>query len=218
MFKKLIRRYKEVLFVRKNFLSLVWGIFLFVIAVGIQTLADRYVGFVQSLAVPDLILDHIPSLHIGEFIIQSVLWLTVFTIVLAILKPKYVSFGLKTLALFLVTRAILISLTHLGTSPQQLVFNPNSFGYGIYNILYNSNNDFFFSAHTGVPVIFALIFWEEKKYRYFYITMSILFGGSVLLAHMHYSIDVFAAPFISYGIFQTAKRWFKNDYKFLENS
>jgi membrane-associated phospholipid phosphatase len=34
------------------------------------------------------------------------------------------------------------------------------------------------------------------------------FGASVLLAHVHYSIDVFAAPFIVYGVFVIAAKVF----------
>ena len=214
MFKKIIRQYKEVFFVKKNILSLIWGVFLFVVAIGIQTLADKYVGLVQTRAVPDLILDHIPSLSIGELIIQAVLWFSVLTIIVVIIRPKHLSFILKTFFLFFVVRAILISLTHLGASPQQLVFNPNAFGYGIYNIFYNSNNDFIFSAHTGIPFLFGLIFLEEKRFRNFFIVTSILFGASVLIAHIHYSIDVFAAPFITYAIFRQSKKWFKKDYEF----
>jgi hypothetical protein len=35
----------------------------------------------------------------------------------------------------------------------------------------------------------------------------------VLFAHVHYSIDVFASPFMTYGIFTIAKTLFPQDYK-----
>jgi len=35
---------------------------------------------------------------------------------------------------------------------------------------------------------------------------------AVLLGHIHYSIDVFSALFITYGIFVIAKKVFARDY------
>src|SRR5258708_19171404 len=83
----------------------------------------------------------------------------------------------------------------------------------------------------------ALIFWREKWFRRFFLVLAFLFGItcakstemlkwfrrfflvlaflfgiSVLLAHVHYSIDVFAAPFITYGVFVITSRLFKRDY------
>lgn len=214
MFKKTIRDYQELFSTREHAISILTGVLLFGVALVIQTLANRYVGQVVSIAVPDLILDHIPALDIDALIIQAVLLATALTIVLTMIKPKCLSFGLKALSLFIITRAVLISLTHLGANPHQLVFNPNAFGYGIYNILYNTTNDFFFSAHTGAPFLGALVFWKYRGVRYLFIGMSVLFGASMLLAHIHYSIDVVAAPFMTYGIFHVAQALFKKDYAF----
>lgn len=214
MFKQTIKDYQRLFSGREHLMSILTSVLLFGIALVVQTLANRYVGQVTSIAVPDLILDHIPTLDIDALIIQAVLLATALTIVLTFLKPKCFSFGLKALSLFIIIRAVLISLTHLGANPHQLVFNPNDFGYGIYNVLYNTNNDFFFSAHTGAPFLGALVFWRYRGIRYTYIVMSALFGASMLLAHIHYSIDVVAAPFVTYGIFHAARLLFKKDYAF----
>ena len=72
---------------------------------------------------------------------------------------------------------------------------------------------YFFSAHTGLPLLMGLIFWNERVWRYIYLGISALFGVSVLLAHVHYSIDVFAAPFMTYSIFKLAQYLFEEDYK-----
>ncbi len=198
--------------------GLVGTFLLVVIAILAQNLADIYVGGLHNPYVGDLILDHIPTVDIDSFIIQVSLLLTLVCILLVALKPKYIFFSVKTVALFLIVRSFFISLTHLGISPHQITFDIHNIGYSVYNFLYNTNGDFFFSAHTGLPALMALIFWNEKKIRYFFILSSLVMGISVLLGHIHYSIDVFAAPFMAYGIFILSTRLFHKDYQLLENT
>ena len=213
MFRKSIKQYQELLLIKENRTSLIMGFIFFAVALVVQRVADSYVVGIKGTAVSDLISDRLPVVDMDSFMIMSALILTGITLFLVFTKPKFVSFGLKSLSLFIITRAFLISVTHLGAHPDQLVFDPNSFGYAIYNILYNSTNDFFFSAHTGAPFLGALILWPEKIWRYFYIIASVIFGASVLLAHIHYSIDVFAAPLIAHSIFIISKDLFKKDYR-----
>ncbi len=44
------------------------------------------------------------------------------------------------------------------------------------------------------------------------------FAAVVLFAHVHYSIDVFAAPFMVYGIFAITAKFFKNDYFLIKST
>jgi len=46
----------------------------------------------------------------------------------------------------------------------------------------------------------ALLFWKNKIMRYIFIFGALSFGVIVLLGHLHYSIDVLAAFFITYTI------------------
>lgn len=209
-------KYKK-LWTKERGISVLWAIILAVVAVVAQKMADIYVDGLHGAYVGDLILDHIPTINVDDFIVILALFLTFAGLLLVILKPKYIFFTLKTLALFIIIRSFFISLTHLGISPHQIIFDTHDIGYALYNFLYNTKGDFFFSAHTGIPALMALIFWNEKKIRIFFIIASCVMGASVLFAHIHYSIDVFAAPFMAYGIFALAKKFFKRDYKLLGN-
>ncbi|MFA6304392.1 MAG: phosphatase PAP2-related protein [Patescibacteria group bacterium] len=215
--------FKSIYFQHKDFWTkercalLIGGILFFVAALVLQGVAGRYLASVVGTPVNDLILKYLPLLDIDLLIVQGALVLTFILIWLFLTKPKYLLFALKALALFVMIRSFFITLTHLGISPHQLVFDANSFGFGLYNFLYNSKSDFFFSGHTGVPFLMGLIFWPEKWWRIFFFTVSFLFGCGVLIARVHYSIDVFAAPFITYAIFAMAKKLFPKDYFLLRS-
>ncbi len=194
--------------------SFLFGATFLAIALIVEKFADLYVESLKEAPVNDVLLNVLPSFDIDSFIILSTLIFTFVVVGVFIFRPKYINFGIKSLALFILIRSFFITLTHLGANPHQLVFDPNSFGYGLYNFLYNSTNDFFFSGHTGIPFLMALIFWPIWEWRYVFFITSIVFGISVLMGHIHYSIDVFAAPFMTYSIFTISRKLFQPDYRF----
>ena len=72
-------------------------------------------------------------------------------------------------------------------------------------------SDLFFSGHTGLPFLLALIWWRELPFRLVFLSFSFFFAIVVLLGHMHYSIDVLGAFFITYTIFHLLEKFFKKD-------
>jgi hypothetical protein len=123
---------------------------------------------------------------------------------------------LKSISLFVIIRSIFISLTHLGPYPDRIVTDVMQSGliyffFSYDDFLWSTGGDLFFSAHTGLPFLIALIFWDIRRMRIFCIISAIFFGIIVLLGHLHYSIDVLAAFFITYGIFHISKKVFAKD-------
>jgi membrane-associated phospholipid phosphatase len=111
---------------------------------------------------------------------------------------------------------LFVSLTHVGIYPGNI--DPGlGFFDGLYSYL-NFQTGFFFSGHTGLPFFMALIFWDKFSARVVFLILSFVFAVAVLLAHIHYSIDVFAAPFMAYGIFKIACYLFPRDYELIESA
>ena len=211
---KILRaNHKELWTDKDNLRSLFFGLIFLVFSLLVQGIADAYISSLKATAASDVLLSNLPTVDMDFLIIWGTILLPFIALAFVIHKPKYLNFSLKSLALFIIIRSFLISLTHLGADPNQLILNKNDFGFGLYNLLYNTNNDFFFSGHTGMPFLAALVFWPSKSWRYFFIAMSVILGGSLLLAHIHYSIDVFAAPFMTYSIFAISKKIFSKDYE-----
>ena len=167
-----------------------------------------------SAYVGDLVLDNLPIVNLNLVIIEGALISIIASVAFVFSRPRYIIFTLKALALFIILRAFFVSLTHVGIYPGAI--DP---GFGFFSNVYsylNFQTGFFFSGHTGLPFLMALIFWQELRVRATFLVLSCTFGIAVLLAHVHYSIDVFAAPFMAYSIFMIAKHLFKKDYELIE--
>jgi hypothetical protein len=192
-------------------LQLITGIFLFFISLFFNYFAQKYTAIHYSNYVSDIILDNIPSKNVGVIFLEGFMIFIGLVIILCMYKPSRIPFVLKASALFIFTRAIFITLTHLAPPLHTITVNSVSF---FEKLLSGSGDDLFFSGHTGFPFLMALIFWNNKYLRVLFLAASVFFGGAVLLGHLHYSIDVFSAFFITYGIFNMAKYFFKKDYEF----
>ncbi|GJQ61992.1 MAG: hypothetical protein SCALA702_10450 [Melioribacteraceae bacterium] len=66
--------------------------------------------------------------------------------------------------------------------------------------------DLFFSGHTGTSFFFFLIL-ENKLLKYIMLAVTIIIGSFVLLQHVHYSIDVFSAPFFTFAVFSITRKF-----------
>jgi hypothetical protein len=169
-----------------------------------------------SVYVGDLLLDNLPVVDLSFIIVEIAMVAIVLGVAFLIyVRPRYLLFTLKTLALFIAIRALFISLTHVGIYPDSI-----SLGTGFFDAIYsylNFQTGFFFSGHTGIPFLMALIFWNKPGERNLLLLLSLVLGISVLLAHTHYSIDVLAAPFMAFGIYNMARYFFPRDYELTEN-
>lgn len=167
--------------------------------------AGTYATISASNSVTDLILDHIPVFNVGGIFVYGSIILCSCILFVLLANPKRIPFTLKTISLFVVVRSLFVTLTHIAPFPNQIVLKSSLIAH------FSFGADLFFSGHTGIPFLIALIFWNNKMLRYTFLGASIFFGVIVLMGHLHYSIDVFSAFFITYGVYHMALYLFKKD-------
>lgn len=192
----------------RYYASLLEGLLLFVVSVFVTHLSSRYAEIKASNHVEDIILSNTPVFDFEIIFVHGAIMLTLFVVVLCFFFRKTAPFLIKTVSLFIIIRALFVSLTHLGPYPTKLSLESSMLDF------ITTGNDLFFSGHTGLPFLIALIFWRHIYLRTLFLVSSVVFGIIVLLSHLHYSIDVFAAFFITYSIYHIAIKLFHRDYEF----
>lgn len=198
--RTLVGRYRAVLMDRGLLIATLASMALAAFAgFFLQPRAVEFATLHASNPVEDIVLSNIPVYDVAGYFVYGMFALIAVITFQCILHPNRIAFTLFSIALFIIVRCIFVSLTHLGPSLEQATGN---FSPGIEKAFFGG--DLFFSGHTGAPFLMALMYWHDRKLRYAFLAWSVFFGAVVLAGHFHYSIDVLAAFFITYGIYQIA--------------
>ena len=137
-------------------------------------------------------------------------WLTFALIYLSLIifvittfnKPDKLLIAFQAYGLMLIFRTIAMYLTPF-EAPEKIILLDDPFVqfFAKGDIL---TKDLFFSGHTGTLFLVSLLA-ENKTLKTIFLILTILVGSAVLLQHVHYSVDVFVAPFVAYGSYRIIK-------------
>ncbi len=193
------RNHKAYYTDRTFVISTLLGLALFASSIATTWIAGTYATEQASNYVTDIVLSNTPAMNLSGLFVWGTVIFIVFIAGILMLDPKRLPFTMLTLALFFFVRSAFLTFTHLGPFPERDIID------GEIVSRFVLGGDFFFSGHTGAPFLMALIFWRERWLRYVFLIASMVFGAVVLLAHLHYTIDVASAFFITYTIFKIAE-------------
>lgn len=120
------------------------------------------------------------------------------------LKPERLLFAFQLYTLMVCVRIAAMYLLPLEPPATLIVLNDpfvEFFGTG-----QTLTKDLFFSGHTATLFIFFLL--EEKKFlKLIFLVCTISVAITVLLQHVHYTVDVFAAVFFTYTCYIVLKQF-----------
>ena len=194
--KKEIYKNKKVIF---------FSILFLILANFLYQIAGDYVDETNAVQASDIILDNIPTVNLSFlFVYGSILIIAILVLYSLFFRVKKFHIVLSQLSLLIMIRSFFITLTHLKVPENAVTLTLPKF----YNLII-FNNDLFFSGHTAVAFLGFLIFRKEKIIGTFFLIATFVMMITVLLMHVHYSIDVFAALFITYGSFKIGEWMFK---------
>jgi hypothetical protein len=175
--------------------------------------ANSYTVIHASNSVSDILLDNLPVVDVDLIYSEGALVFMVIIGAVLVIEPRRIPFTLKSVAIFFLVRSLFMVMTHIAPPPNAIYVQGDDIFHKI-----SSGDDLFFSAHTGLPFLMTLIFWDDKYLRYLFLICAFIGGIGVILGHLHYSIDVFSAFFIAFGIFECSRFIFHEDYSLMGKS
>jgi len=171
----------------------------------LNSVLGNYADRVGTAAASDLILDHVGPFDLTYLFVYGyglvILLLFIYPLLFRVREFHVV---ISQFSLLVLLRSFFISLTHLKVPADAI-----SVSFAHLSNLLIFRNDLFFSAHTAIPFLGFLLFRKNKIAGTFFLIMTFVLAATVLLMHVHYSIDVFAALFITYGSYKFGEWLFR---------
>lgn len=206
----LMQKHKLCWFNKNFIISLIFGLILISGSLVANEYAQTYAANNVNNSESDILLDNIPVIDVHLIYSDGAVLFIIILVLVLLYEPKYIPFVFKSLAVFIVVRSFFMILTHLAPPTAQIYIDPTDYIQQL-----SHGDDLFFSGHTGLPFLMAIIFWNKKYLKWLFLACTLIGGTAVILGHLHYSIDVFSALFISFGVFYISKFLFVKDYKLI---
>lgn len=150
----------------------------------------------------DPLLNIFPAIDL-TWLIFSIIYISLIIAIITLARdPANLLTAIQAYIVLTLFRSLALFLLPLNPPPGMILLNDpfvQMFGHG--DVL---TKDLFFSGHTST--LFLLFLTSKGKVlKGIFLSCAIIVGISVLLQHVHYSIDVFCAPFFSYGSVKLAQ-------------
>jgi len=191
--------WKEFLKEKRNRIELL--ITLFLLLSVITSLANflNYVEARKGVVLPDPILSLFQPIDL-TWLTFALIYVSLIVAITTLFKnPKRLIFAIQVYALMVAVRIVAMYLLPLDPPSAMIILNDplvEFFGTG-----QTLTKDLFFSGHTATLFILFLVS-EKKIIKTVFLISTVAVAISVLLQHVHYSIDVFAAVFFTYTCYK----------------
>jgi membrane-associated phospholipid phosphatase len=175
-----------------SFLSVIISLYFF----------TRFLVFIEDrvgVTLIDPILNWFNPVDISYFTFIVMYSTVVIAIVSLAQSPKMLIIGLQSYTMMLLIRMVAMYSIPLEAPATILpLIDPMVSEVGVGKLM---TKDLFFSGHTATIFIMYLVA-QKKFFKFFFLIATILIALAVLIQHVHYSVDVIAAPFFAYGSFK----------------
>jgi len=163
----------------------------------------QYIEQRKGVLLNDVLLAHLPAVDVS-IPIFAIIWGTgLFTTIRGIQHPTIVITFFWSFILLSITRIATILLFPL-EAPAEIIPLADPISNAVYGGKFITK-DLFYSGHTATQFLMYLCL-QKKLDKTITLISTFLIGGMVLLQHVHYTIDVLAAPIITFFCFKMAQK------------
>jgi membrane-associated phospholipid phosphatase len=195
--------WKEFLKVKRNQVEFIITLLLLSI---ILTALTNFLNFIEArhgVVLPDPVLNFFNPIDL-TWLTFALIYISIVVGIATLAKdPTRLLFTIQLYILMVAVRILAMYLLPLDPPAKIIILKDplvEFFGTG-----QTLTKDLFFSGHTAT--LFILFLTSEKKtIKQIFLISTILVAFSVLLQHVHYTIDVVAAPFFTYACYKLLKK------------
>jgi hypothetical protein len=179
--------------------TLVWLVVIFTLPYFFNYIEKR-----KGVVLNDLVLQELPPYDVSV-IIFSIIWgMIALIVVRAINNPSiYITYS-WTFIFICVARVITISLIPLNPPHGYIpLIDP------LTGVFYGNNvisKDLFFSGHVSTVLLIFLCL-KKRSDKIIALMATVCIAGLLLVQHVHYTVDVVAAPFFVYALYWITRRF-----------
>lgn len=153
----------------------------------------------------DWLLDRLPAYNMS-LPIFIIIWVsTVFIFIRSYQNPDIFITFLWAYVILSITRLVVISMVPLNP-PAGLIELKDPISNTFYGLRVVTK-DLFFSGHTSTAFLMYLCL-KKRNDKIIMLAATFVLGLLLLIQHVHYTVDVLAAPFFTYLIYLAAKQYF----------
>ena len=184
-------------------IKFIFFFFTLLITVSLLPLFFQFIEIREGIVLNDILLNHIPSHNVSLLLFITIWPVILLSLWRAVNNPAICYLLLSSFTLLTLFRVFCLYLVPLNPPPGLIVLNDP-----LSNFFYGANfitKDLFFSGHTATIFLMYLCL-RKKADKYYALFATIMVAILVLVQHIHYSIDVIAAPLFTYIVFQVAKK------------
>lgn len=137
------------------------------------------------------------------WLIFTAIYLSLFAgIIILVRNPVRLTLAIQTYSVLIIVR--IIAMYSLPFDPPASMIPLNDPFVQLFGTGKLLTRDLFFSGHTATLFLLFLVV-DKKPFRQLFLFLTIVVAVSVILQHVHYFIDVLAAPFFTFGCFIAVK-------------
>ncbi len=155
-----------------------------------------YIQSAPGFVINDPILNRLPVQDFSVSIFLLIYSVIILTVVNISTYPIIFLKCIQAYCLLVTIRIFCLYMVPLNPEGLMIPLNDPFVG----RLFYNGTvitKDLFFSGHVSTMFLFFLVI-PFRSLKYYFLTATILVSIFILIQHVHYSIDVMAAPFVSY--------------------
>lgn len=140
-------------------------------------------------ALNDIFLDAVTRIDVVwlHLFLSSVMYTLVIGVF--VFLPRRAPFLLWTLVTIVLLRVCALPLTELGMYVDAVRIDSD----------YTFGGDLFFSGHVAIATAISYFYWDIRFMRVLTVGLLMLTIGTLIVGHLHYSIDIFTGLFVGYG-------------------